>query len=81
VRRANVSLNRPPVRDTKDRWQVLFITNYKLSKTTDIYLTTAYAKNAGLNLDTSQTGFVNGYFLGAGKQDMLGVAIGIRQVF
>lgn len=81
VRRANVSLNRPPVRDTKDRWQVLFITNYKLSKTTDIYLTTAYAKNAGLNLDTAQTGFINGYFLGAGKQDMLGVAIGIRQVF
>jgi len=81
VRLANVSLNRLPAVDTKNRWQVLFIADYALSKKTDIYLTTAYAKNAGLNLDTAETGFVNGYFLGAGKTDMLGVAIGIRQKF
>jgi len=81
VRLANVSLNKLPAVDTKNRWQVLFIADYNLSKTTDIYLTTAYAKNAGLNLDTAETGFINGYFLGAGKKDMLGVAIGMRQKF
>jgi len=81
VRLANVSLNKLPAVDTKNRWQVLFIADYNLSKMTDIYLTTAYAKNAGLNLDTAETGFVNGYFLGAGKKDMLGVAIGMRQKF
>lgn len=78
---ANVSLGRLPAVRAKNPWQILFIADYSLSKTTDIYLTTAYAKNAGLNFDASATGFVNGYFLGAGKNDMLGVAAGIRKKF
>lgn len=81
VRLANVSLNRLPALKTQDRWQALFIADYQLSKRTGIYLTTAYAKNASLNLDTPQTGFINNYYLGAGKKDMAGVAFGIRHTF
>jgi predicted porin len=78
---ANISLGRLPAMRPRNPWQILFIADYSLSKTTDIYLTSAYAKNAGLNFDTSATGFVNGYFLGSGKNDMLGVAVGIRKKF
>lgn len=65
----------------KNPWQVSFVADYNLSKRTDIYLTTAYTKNAGLNFDTSAISFANGYFLGAGEDDMIGVAIGIRHKF
>ncbi len=46
-----------------------------------MYLTTAYAKNAGVNFDTSAISFANGYFLGTGKDNMVGVALGIRHKF
>ncbi|MDF3832225.1 porin [Cupriavidus basilensis] len=62
-------------------WQVSFIADYNLSKRTDVYLTAAYAKNAGLNLDTAAIGFANGYALGAGKTNMLGAGVGIRHKF
>jgi len=62
-------------------WQVSFIADYSLSKRTDLYLTTAYAKNAGLNFDTSSIGFANGYFPGAGQTSMIGAAVGIRHKF
>ncbi|KWR76387.1 porin [Cupriavidus sp. IDO] len=62
-------------------WQVTFIADYNLSKRTDVYLTTAYVKNSGLNFDTSAISFANGYFPGAGKDNMLGVAIGMRHKF
>ncbi|AJG21056.1 porin [Cupriavidus basilensis] len=62
-------------------WQVSFIADYSLSKRTDVYLTTAYAKNAGLNLDTAAIGFANGYPLGAGKTNMFGAGVGIRHKF
>ncbi|MNT56496.1 hypothetical protein D3C72_1937990 [compost metagenome] len=62
-------------------WQVLFVADYSLSKRTDIYLSTAYAKNAGLNFDTSAISFANGYFPGAGKSSMVGAALGVRHKF
>ncbi|MGT2433389.1 porin [Cupriavidus basilensis] len=65
----------------KNPWQVSFIANYKLSARTDMYLTTAYTKNAGLNFDTSAISFANGYFPGAGKDNMLGAAVGVRHRF
>jgi predicted porin len=65
----------------KNPWQVLFVADYSLSKRTDLYLSTAYARNAGLTFDTSAISFANGYFLGAGKDNMLGVALGIRHIF
>jgi predicted porin len=67
--------------NVKNPWQLSFIAQYRLSTRTDVYLTTAYAKNAGLNLDTSAINFANGYFLGAGKDNMLGVAMGVRHRF
>ena len=62
-------------------WQVSFVADYSLSKRTDVYLTTAYVRNAGLNFDTSAVGFVNGYYPGAGQTSMVGVAIGMRHKF
>jgi len=62
-------------------WQVSFIADYSLSKRTDVYLTTAYVRNAGLNFDTSAIGFVNGYYPGAGQTSMVGAAIGMRHKF
>ncbi|GAB7541868.1 porin [Cupriavidus sp. CuC1] len=62
-------------------WQVSFIADYSLSKRTDVYLTAAYAKNAGLNFDTSAISFANGYFLGSNNDNMLGVGVGIRHKF
>lgn len=65
----------------KNPWQVSFIADYSLSKRTDLYLTTAYSKNAGLNFDSSAISFANGYFLGSDKNNMFGVALGIRHKF
>ncbi|WP_420995069.1 hypothetical protein ACKI2N_007685 [Cupriavidus sp. 30B13] len=62
-------------------WQVQIINNYYLSKRTNLYLTTAYAKNASLNFDTSVGGLGTGYYLGAGKNSMFGAVLGIRQTF
>ncbi|MDW3684239.1 porin [Cupriavidus sp. CV2] len=65
----------------KNPWQVSFMVDYNLSKRTDVYLTTAYAKHAGLDFDTSAISFANGYILGSGKDSMLGAAVGIRHKF
>lgn len=62
-------------------WQVMFIADYTLSKRTDLYLTTAYSKYAGLTLDTASINFANGYPLGATKNNMFGAAVGIRHKF
>jgi len=59
-------------------WQISLVADYSLSKRTDLYLTTAYSKNAGLNFDTSIIGFAHGYFAGKGQTSMLGLAVGIR---
>ncbi|RDK09098.1 porin [Cupriavidus lacunae] len=68
-------------------WQVAFIANYAFSKRTDVYLTTAYAKNAGLTMDSLATGFAtslslaNSYVLANGQSSMFGAAVGIRHKF
>lgn len=67
--------------DIKNPWQITAIANYALSKRTDIYVTSAYSRNSGLNFDTSAISFANGYFLASGKNTMLGAAIGIRHRF
>lgn len=67
--------------NVRNPWQATFVADYNLSKRTDIYLTAAYAKNSGLNFDTSAISFANGYYLGANEDDMIGVAIGIRHKF
>lgn len=62
-------------------WQVSFIADYNFSKRTDVYLTAGYAKNSGLNFDTSAVSFANGYFMQQGKNSQIGVALGIRHKF
>ena len=68
-------------------WQVAFIANYAFSKRTDVYLSTAYAKNAGLAMDSVANVFATGlatgnsYALANGQNSMLGVALGIRHKF
>ncbi|MFJ4292171.1 porin [Cupriavidus sp. NPDC089707] len=62
-------------------WQVTFIADYDLSKRTDVYLTTAYARNAGLNFDSSPVSFATGYFPNNGQKGMFGLAVGVRHRF
>ncbi len=68
-------------------WQIAFVANYAFSKRTDVYLTTAYAKNAGLMLESLATVFANSlslgnsYTLANGQSNMFGVAVGLRHKF
>ncbi len=68
-------------------WQIAFVANYAFSKRTDIYLTTAYAKNAGLMMESLATTFANSlalgnsYALANGQNSMFGVAVGLRHKF
>lgn len=63
-------------------WQLAFIADYNLSKRTDLYLTTAYARNAGLALDQAAVDAnAAGYGLPAATNNMLGVAVGVRHKF
>lgn len=68
-------------------WQIAFMANYAFSKRTDVYVTTAFAKNAGLMLESIATIYANSlslgnnYALGNGQRTMLGVAVGLRHKF
>ncbi|WP_149135286.1 porin [Cupriavidus campinensis] len=68
-------------------WQIGFVANYAFSKRTDVYLSTAYAKNAGLMLESLATVYANSlslgnsYALGNGERSMIGAAVGIRHRF
>ncbi|QQX86596.1 porin [Cupriavidus necator] len=68
-------------------WQIALVTNYAFSKRTDVYLTTAYAKNAGLMMESLATVYANSlslgnsYALANGKTSMVGVALGVRHKF
>jgi predicted porin len=68
-------------------WQVLFLANYAISKRTDIYLTSAFGKNAGLMLESGATVYANSLSLGSsyvlanGQSTMFGAAVGIRHKF
>jgi predicted porin len=68
-------------------WQIALIANYAFSKRTDLYLSTAYAKNAGLMMESLATVYANSlslgnnYVLANGQSNMLGVSLGIRHKF
>lgn len=68
-------------------WQVNLIADYNFSKRTDVYLSAAYAKNAGLGLDSAlianavSLALGNSYALGNGNSPMMGVSIGVRHKF
>lgn len=70
-----------PTSDIPKFYQVTFSAAYSLSKRTDLYIITAYSKNAGLNLDSSANGFASSYFVADGKSSQLGTAIGVRHRF
>ncbi len=70
-----------PATNPANPWQVSFVADYSFSKRTDVYLTTAYAKNSGLNFDTSANGFASSYFLSRGSTNQFGAAVGIRHKF
>ncbi|BDB27504.1 porin [Cupriavidus sp. TA19] len=70
-----------PASNPANPWQVSFLVDYNLSKRTDVYLSAAYSRNAGLNFDSSQTLFLYGYPSMAGQKAMVGVTTGIRHVF
>ncbi|MGT2455165.1 porin [Cupriavidus basilensis] len=68
-------------------WQIAFISNYAFSKRTDVYLTTAYAKHAGVGMESAANFYANSlslgnsYVLGTGESSMLAVAVGLRHKF
>jgi len=76
-----VATSATAVSNPANPWQIQLLADYTLSKRTDLYLTAAYAKNAGLGLDTAMTAFAAGHQLAVGKDNMVGVAGGIRHRF
>lgn len=67
-------------------WQIALIVDYSFSRRTDIYLTMAYSKNAGLAMESAASNYatsltVNNYSLSNGQSSMIGAAVGIRHVF
>ncbi|UBM10122.1 porin [Cupriavidus metallidurans] len=61
--------------------QVSFIADYNFSKRTDVYLSVGYAHNGGLSFDSTATAFAFKYPTMTGQQNMVGVTVGVRQVF
>ncbi|NUA31235.1 porin [Cupriavidus basilensis] len=61
-------------------WQLTFIADYSLSKRTDVYLSTAYTKNAALNFE-NLNGAIAAYQIAANEHNQMGVAIGMRHKF
>lgn len=67
--------------NVKSPWQLTFIADYNLSKRTDVYLTTAYVRNGGIDFDNSSISYANGYPPGTDKNGMFAAALGIRHRF
>lgn len=70
-----------PAANLANPWQANIIADYNLSKRTDVYVTVAYSRHAGLNFDSSFNSFASGYFLTPGQKGMFGVATGLRHRF
>ncbi|WP_373376305.1 porin [Cupriavidus nantongensis] len=68
-------------------WQISLLANYALSKRTDLYLTTAYARHAGVGMESAGFFFAsslslgNSYALANGQSAMVGAAVGLRHKF
>nr|WP_315593505.1 porin [uncultured Cupriavidus sp.] len=68
-------------------WQVNLIADYNFSKRTDVYLSAAYAKNAGLMFDSAliananSLSLGNSYIPGNGTTSMVAVSVGVRHKF
>lgn len=60
--------------------QWLFVVDYNLSKRTDVYLSTAYARDSALNFDT-YNGPAASYVMANGGSSQFGAAIGMRHRF
>ncbi|MEM5432137.1 porin [Cupriavidus oxalaticus] len=61
--------------------QVSFIADYNFSKRTDVYLSLGYAHNGGLSFDGLATAYAFKYPTMTGQKNMVGVTVGIRQIF
>jgi predicted porin len=74
-------------RNAANQQHYALLANYAFSKRTDAYLTAAYGKNAGLNLESAGQFYAtslslgNTYALGNGQSNILGVALGVRHKF
>lgn len=68
--------------DRPNPYQISFMASFNFSKRTNVYLTTAYSKNASLAFGgVSTTSAGNTYLLAPGKNSQFGAAIGIRHIF
>lgn len=61
-------------------WQVTLIADYALSKRTDVYLATAFTKNAALNFE-NLNGAAAAYQLAPNEKNQFGAGIGMRHKF
>ncbi|QBY55382.1 porin [Cupriavidus oxalaticus] len=61
--------------------QVSFLADYNFSKRTDVYLSLGYARNGGLSFDSAATAFAFKYPPMTGQKSMVGVTVGLRQIF
>ncbi|MGO4155448.1 porin [Cupriavidus sp. YAF13] len=61
-------------------WQITLIADYALSKRTDVYLSTAYTKNASLNFE-SLNGAAAAYQIAPNENSQFGAAMGVRHKF
>ncbi|MBB1634483.1 MULTISPECIES: porin [Cupriavidus] len=61
-------------------WQFTFIADYALSKRTDVYLSSAYTKNAALNFE-NLNGATAAYQIAPNERSQFGAAVGMRHKF
>lgn len=62
-------------------WEISFFTSYFLSKRTDVYVVTSYARNAAEDMDNTGNSNIDAYYLTQGAKAQFGVTIGIRHRF
>lgn len=80
VRNARTAANAPET-NPANMQQVSFLADYNFSKRTDVYLSVGYAHNGGLSFDGLATAYAFKYPTMAGQKNMVGVTVGVRQIF